>query len=244
MQISEDGFLGGRIVARQPVEGFRSGTDAVMLAAAVPAKAGEELLELGSGAGVASLCVGARVVVCRVAGIEIAPELVTLANENARTNGLEERVRFEDANVFHLPRHLRKEFNHVFCNPPFHACTGQISPNANRARAVSDRDGLSNWINAGFARVASDGTLTVILRADRLADGLQAIPSDGVAVFPLWRRHGEPAKRLLVQIRKNSRAPLVFHPGLALHDNDGRYTAEANAILREAALLDMATPRL
>jgi tRNA1(Val) A37 N6-methylase TrmN6 len=36
----------------------------------------------------------------------------------------------------------------------------------------------------------------------------------------------------------------VFHPGLALHDNDGRYTAEANAILREAALLDMATPRL
>src|SRR5438270_343571 len=52
MAFSEDGFLGGRIVARQLREGFRSGTDAVMLAAAVFAKAGDDVLELGCGAGI------------------------------------------------------------------------------------------------------------------------------------------------------------------------------------------------
>jgi tRNA1Val (adenine37-N6)-methyltransferase len=244
MQVSENGFLGGRIMARQPVEGFRSGTDAVMLAAAVPSKAGDELLELGSGAGVASLCVAARVARCRITGAEIATDLVTVAKANAHANKLEDRVGFVQADVFKLPKHLRKEFDHVFCNPPFHESAGQISPSADRARALSDREGLANWIRVGLARVAAGGTLTIILRANRLADALQAVARHGVSIFPLWPREGEPAKRLLVQIRKNSRAPLVLFPGLALHNEDGRFTAEADAVLRGASSLDMATLRL
>src|SRR5437868_4260752 len=118
MECSEDRFLGGRIVARQPRQGFRSGTDAVMLAAAVPAKAGDDVLEIGSGVGVASLCLAARAAGCRVTGVEIAPELVTLAEENARANGFVERVRFEETDVFKFSNSLRKTFAHVFCNPP------------------------------------------------------------------------------------------------------------------------------
>ena len=75
MECSSDHFVGGRILIRQPLKGFRSGTDAVMLAAAIPAKPGDDLLEIGSGAGVASLCVAARVAGCRITGIDIAPEL-------------------------------------------------------------------------------------------------------------------------------------------------------------------------
>ena len=244
MDITEDGFLGCRILARQPVEGFRSGTDAVMLAAAVPASTGDEVLELGSGAGVASLCLVSRVADCRVTGIDIAPELAALGNENARANKLEECARFEAANVFQLPVHLRREFEQVFCNPPFHHGAGDASPNENRARAVSDREGLVNWIKAGFARVKPDGALTVMLRADRLAEALAAAPQTGTAVFPLWPRAGEPAKRVIVQFRKNSRAPFALHPGLVLHGADGRYTPEADAVLRDGVSLALATPRL
>ncbi|RJL18858.1 methyltransferase, partial [Paracoccus siganidrum] len=56
----EDGFLGGRLRIRQPARGYRSGADAVMLAAACPAAPGQRVLELGCGAGVASLCLGWR----------------------------------------------------------------------------------------------------------------------------------------------------------------------------------------
>jgi tRNA1(Val) A37 N6-methylase TrmN6 len=244
MAFSDDSFLGGRVIARQPIEGFRSGTDAVILAAAVPAKRGEELFEPGSGAGMASLCLAERVADCRITGIEIAPELVALANENARANELADRVRFEAADVFHLPGHLRREFDHVLCNPPFHHSAGEMSPNEERARALSDREGLGNWMKTAFARVKSDGTLTVILRADRLAEALAGMPQHGVAVFPLWAHVGEVAKRVILQIRKNSRAPLVLHPGLVLHGSDGRYTREADAVLRDVASLALATPRL
>jgi len=244
MDFTEDGFLGGRIVARQPIEGFRSGTDAVMLAAAVPAKAGDGLLELGCGVGVASLCLAARVADCRISAVEIEPRLVVLAAENVRANRFEERVRVEDSDVLRLPRHLRRSFDHVFCNPPFHSNAGEVSPDVDRARALSDRDGLGNWIAAGLARVAPGGTLTFILRADRLVDALQDAPRHGLSIFPLWPRRGEPAKRAIMQIHRNSRAPLRFLAGLILHQGDGGYTQEADAILRGGASLALANLRL
>ena len=57
----DDAFLGGRLVLRQPARGYRAGADAVMLAAACSARAGERVLELGCGAGAALFCLGARV---------------------------------------------------------------------------------------------------------------------------------------------------------------------------------------
>ena len=83
-ETSEDGFLGGRVKVRQPLRGFRAGLDAVMLSAAVPAKRGEEALELGAGVGTASLCLAFRVENLTVAGLEIDQNLVALANANAR----------------------------------------------------------------------------------------------------------------------------------------------------------------
>jgi tRNA1Val (adenine37-N6)-methyltransferase len=243
MECSEDRFLGGRIVARQPLQGFRSGTDAVMLAAAVPANTGDDVLEIGSGAAIASLCVAARVAACRITGIDIAPDLVALAEENVRANGFAERFRFEEGDVFKLPNNLRKSFDHVFCNPPFHGNAGESSPNQDRARALFDRDGLQRWIVAALARVSAGGTLTLILRADRLGETFAALPQHGVTVFPLWPRRHEPAKRTILQVRQNSRAPLLLLSGLVLHDDNSCYTQEADAVLRGGASLALATPR-
>lgn len=244
MDCSQDRFLGGRIAVHQPRDGFRSGTDAVMLAAAVPVGAGEEVLELGCGVGIASLCLAARVPDCHIKGIEIAPELVALADQNARINALEQSVHFEQADAFEPPKHLRRGFDHVFCNPPFHQNAGEVSPNADRARALSDREGLAKWINAGLARVTGGGTLTMILRADRLAEALQTTPNQGICVFPLWPRAGEAAKRTILQVRKNSHSPMRLAAGLVLHGADGRYTTQADAVLRGETSLALTTPRL
>jgi len=92
--VTLDRFLNGRITVAQPVSGFRAGHDSLLLAAAVPAEPNSSVLELGSGAGVASLCLAARVPDIRITGIEIDPELVRLANENAARNAFADRVLF------------------------------------------------------------------------------------------------------------------------------------------------------
>ncbi|HEY5338071.1 MAG TPA: methyltransferase [Rhizomicrobium sp.] len=236
--VTTDKFLNGRVTVRQSADGFRSGLDAVMLAAAVPARDGEDVLELGSGAGAAGLCLASRTG-CAVFGIEIDPALAALADENAAENNMQDRVRFTAADALDVPPDLRRAFDHVMCNPPFHGEDGHVSPDAGRARALQDRGSLGSWLTNGMKRVVSHGTFTAILRADRLGEALAALGEQGVSIFPLWPRAGEPAKRVIVQVIKASRAPQALLPGLVLHESDGRYTRAANAILRDGAALTL-----
>jgi tRNA1(Val) A37 N6-methylase TrmN6 len=232
--VSAEKFLGGKIIVRQPVQGFRSGLDAVMLAAGVPDAA--NVFELGAGAGTASLCLAARLPSISITGIEIDPALVKLANENAAANGMDKRVTFVAADIFALPPELKREYDAVLVNPPFHG-EGQSSPDPARARALMDKGTLRDWLETGLKRTISGGSFTAILRADRLSEALAALPETGVTVFPLWPRAGEAARRVLVQVRKGAGTPFRLLPGLILHDASGAYTQQADAILRcEAAL--------
>jgi tRNA1(Val) A37 N6-methylase TrmN6 len=224
---SEDRFLGGRVIVRQPVNGFRGGLDAVMLAASVGAKADDTILEMGAGAGTASLCLAARVPDCDITGIEIDPSLVDLANANAAANQMQSRLCFIQGDALDPPKH---DFDHVFTNPPFHE--GERSPDEMRALALQDEGRLADWLRAGLKRTKSNGTFTAILSASRLGEALNAVPHRGAQVIPLWPRAGVEAKRVILRLRKASRTPLSFSHGLVLHEADGRYTAQADAILR------------
>jgi tRNA1(Val) A37 N6-methylase TrmN6 len=234
-------FLDGRVKIAQPETGFRSGLDAVMLAAAVPARDGQAALELGAGAGTAGLCLLARVPGATLTGVEINQNLVALAHDNAAANGM--TARFVAADIFAMPADLKRDFDQVFCNPPFHG-EGQASPDAARAAALMDEGRLEDWLKLGLQRTVSGGFFTAILRADRLNQALAALPEKGVAAFPLWPRAGEAPKRVIVQARKGSHAPFVLLPGLVLHREDGSWTPEADDVLRRGNALALPGARL
>src|SRR5277367_7136876 len=82
MELTEGHLLGGRVRYAQPRDGFRSGIEPVLLAAAVPARAGERVLEVGSGAGAALLCLAARVSGVVGLGLERDAALAALAADN------------------------------------------------------------------------------------------------------------------------------------------------------------------
>jgi tRNA1Val (adenine37-N6)-methyltransferase len=208
-----------------------------MLAAAVPAQSDDSVLELGSSTGAASLCLAARVPDSTITGAEIDADLVSLANENAAMNAMADRVRFIQADVLKLPSELRTAFDHVFCNPPFHHSEAERSPDNSRARALQDSGDLSDWLETGVKRTASNGSFTMILRADRLGEALGALPEHGVSIFPLWPKRDAPAKRVLIHLQLGKRTPFALLPGLVLHEVDGRYTPEADAVLRDGAPL-------
>lgn len=236
-----DMFLDGRVRVTQPQTGFRAGLDAVMLAAAVPATSGQTALELGSGAGTASLCLAARVAGLAATGVEIDDSLVALARDNAAANGAQ--VRFVPADIFHLPPELKRDFDHVFCNPPFHG-EGQASPDTARATALMDHGKLSDWLRLGLQRTVSGGFFTAILRADRLNEALAALPERGVCALPLWPRAGEVPKRVIVQARKGSGASFALLPGLVLHQDNGGWTNESEGVLRRGEALALSGARL
>ena len=234
-------FLDGRVRVTQPETGFRSGLDAVMLAAAVPALTGQTALELGAGSGAASLCLAARVCGVTITGVERDEDLAALARNNAAANSAD--CRFVAADIFALPPELKRDFDQVLANPPFHG-EGQASPDAARAAALMDGGKLSDWLKLGLQRTVSGGFFTAILRADRLNETLSALPEKGVCTFPLWPRQGETPKRVIVQARKGSNAPFALLPGLVLHRDDGSWTADAEAVLRRGSALALSGARL
>lgn len=233
-----DRFLGGRIVAAQPKAGFRAGHDTVLLAASVPA--GRKVLELGSGAGIASLCYARRVPDAEVLGIEIDSELVAIATGNAARNGLSERVRFL-AGDFRALADSTSKFDQIFFNPPFHAATGTRSPVDARNEAKRDTGYVvAQFMQAALSNVRRGGTITAIIRRDRVDDLLAAATDKSAVVFPLFPRAGAEPKRAIVQIAASISGGVHYGAGLVLHSDGGGNTKEAEAILRNAERLCLA----
>ncbi|MSP49202.1 MAG: methyltransferase domain-containing protein [Alphaproteobacteria bacterium] len=234
--LTEDRLLGGRVRLRQPRDGYRAAIDPVLLAAAVRARPGERVLDLGTGAGAAALCLMARVEDLTVVGLEVDPTTAALARENAALNG-RDRFTVRDGDVTRLPAGLRG-FDRAMVNPPFlEAGRADPPPDPGRRRAHVDADGLDAWVEAALKAVSPGGAVTFIQRADRLADLLTLLQgrAGGIVVAPLWPKAGEAAKRVIVEARAGVRTPLRLLPGLVLHAPDGRYTEPAEAILRGMA---------
>ena len=244
VEISDDGLLDGRVRLRQPLAGYRAAIDPVFLAAAVPAGPGESLLDLGCGAGAAALCLLARVPGTRVIGLDIQAELVRLAGDNGRANGWGARFLPLAGNVARPPPRLAPgSFDHVLCNPPQLAAE-RARPAVDPGRELANREGaarLGDWVATALAMVRPQGTVTFIHRADRLDDLLAAFSGRAgeLVVFPLWPGAGKPAKRVILRARKGAATPLRLNPGLVLHQADGSFTPAAEAILREAAALEL-----
>ena len=243
-RLSEDKLLGGRIVLNQPSRGARAAIDPVLLAAAVPARTGDRVLEAGTGTGAAALCLARRVTGCRVVGIEKDERLAALAGGNAAANRLGRRVRLVPGDILTPPASLKLgSYDHVMANPPhLRAERVRPSPVAGRREAyIEGPAGLAAWVRFGLAMARRGGCITMIHRADRLDEVLGCLSEStgGLVIFPLWPKQGQPAKRVIVQARKGIAAPLRLAPGLVLHEADGGYTPRARAILWDGAALDV-----
>lgn len=246
---TDDAFLGGLLQILQPRAGYRAGLDAVLLAAATPVRAGERVLDAGSGVGVVGLCVAARVSRALVTLVDREPELVALAERNIARNALQGRVEVVEADVTGPAGTLMdaglgpETFAHIVINPPFHVeGHGRRPRNAIKAAAHAMPAGhLARWV-AFAARVARpDGTLTIIHRADATTELLGRIDGrfGALRLLPIYPRAGAPASRVLLQGKKGSRAPLTLLPGLILHGDDNQFRPNVAGILRHGEALDL-----
>jgi tRNA1(Val) A37 N6-methylase TrmN6 len=237
--VTEDMFLGGQLRLRQPRRGHRAGHDAILLAAATTAKAGQRVVEFGAGIGTAGLSVARRVAGIDLVLVEIDPALSELARVNADANGLLAQVASldvtADADAFAASGLSPDSADIVLMNPPFNdAGRHRPSPDpARQAAHVAAADTLDTWIHAARRVLKSGGVLTLIWRADGLADVLAALDRGfgSIRILPVHPHREAAAIRVLVRAVKGGRAPLVLYPGLALQEVGGEASAEAQAIL-------------
>src|SRR5438128_335218 len=249
-ETTQDAVLGGRLALRQPRHGHRVGHDAILLAAATQARPGERAVDLFAGVGAAGLALALRVPRLDVTLVEIDPALVTLARDNIARNDLSDRARAVELDVdapvreFSAAGISAASADRVLMNPPFNDPLRQrASPQAGRRLAHAAPHGqLTAWAGVASRLLKPNGVLTLIWRADALAQALDALAGrfGAIALLPVHPRPDAAAIRVLLRAVKSSRAPLRLLPGLVLADAAGRPTAEAEAVLRENAELPLA----
>lgn len=229
-------LLGGRVHHHQPTHGHRTSLEPVLLAAAIPARPGQRVLEGGTGAGSALLCLATRIPGLHGLGIEQNPDQAALARSNIAANNLPNLTILE-ADL--TTPHTLGPFDHAFANPPWHNPASTPSPNPSHDSARRAHPTLlARWAHALATPLRHHGTLTLIIATSALATCLAATQSANCGsptILPLWPKPNRPAKLTLLRTIKGGRGPCQILPGLTLHTETGTYTPDASAILRDMA---------
>lgn len=251
IETTDDAFLSGRVTVRQPVKGSRAAIDALFLSAAIPAdaEAKENILEAGTGSAIVSLALAARLPRARLTAIDIEPVMCDLARHNAAQNNFADRITVIQADITKPLSHYETlaaqagSFHHVLANPPYFCATdGRPSADPLKERAHrADPQALEDWVRFLTAMAAPRASVTLIHAACEAGKIMNAMQGrfGALVLFPLFPRKGRPAKRVIISGIKGSKAPLQLMPGLILHEADGSYTQEADAVLRQGQPLNM-----
>jgi len=233
MSNSYDAFLGGRLHLHQT--GYKATNDAVFVAAAVPAKAGQHVLDVGCGTGAVGLCLAARIPGIILTGLDNDSEMLAYAQENAKINDIS--AQWVHGSVQNTQILKGKQFDHIVTNPPYFS---KLPPRQKYAHAAHTDLPLSAWLDFCVKRLRPRGTLTLIHRTECVPEILACLQGrlGRLTVFPLWSKQSEEAKRCLVQGTLGSKQPFVLASGLVLHDSNG-FTNAAEAIMREGAFIPL-----
>ena len=239
IELTTDHIFNETIQLVQPQQGYRFGTDAVLLAASVSQQKGR-LLDMGAGVGAVSLGVAWRCPNLQITSVEKEPLLAQLLSHNIQQNGMSDKVRALNADVAKLPSVLKASFDHVVANPPFHQPGGTRSANRRRALAhIGDGLSLSDWVQCALDATKPKGRVSFIIRADRGDEVIAALRAGGareIVQFPIWSYHSSPAIRLIISARKAVQGVSAVLSGIVLHQANGALSEAANKVMSGEAL--------
>jgi tRNA1(Val) A37 N6-methylase TrmN6 len=249
-QFTEDAFLGGQLRLRQPKSGHRAGHDAMLLAAATPARRGDRVVDFGAGVGAAGLAVARRVAGIELVLVEIDEALAGLARGNAEANAIAADVVvldvIADAAAFAAAGLGPDSVDVVLMNPPFNdSARHRASPdNARAAAHVATSATLESWIHAARRILKSGGVLSLIWRADDIAEVLAALGRGfgSLGILPVHADAATPAIRVLIRAVKGGKAPTKMLAALMLNDESALPNKQVQDILAGRGVLPLAIP--
>jgi tRNA1(Val) A37 N6-methylase TrmN6 len=238
-ETTHDILFEGQLHLVQPIDGFRTTTDSLLLAAALNVAPGDKVLDAGCGCGGALLPGAFRHDAAHFTGVEIDMRTAELAREGATLNGFEGRVCVETADFMIWARGQENAFDVVLSNPPYLAPGTNRMPSDRRKSGFLETADLEDWLKAMMFATRHKGTMLIIHRAAELARILEAFDRWGgdIVVLPIRPEAGAEASRVLVKARKGLRRGGVrLLEGLCLKGTDGGVSERLRAIERGEAL--------
>ncbi len=180
--------------------------------------------------------------------VEIDATLAALARANAAANAIAADVVVLDieasAESFAAAGLTPDSAEIVLMNPPFNdSARHRASPDRARETAhIATATTLESWVHAARRILKPKGVLTLIWRADGLAEVLSALDRGfgSLEILPVHANLTAPAIRILIRAVKGGRAPMQIHASLLLNDESGVPNKRVQEILAGEGTLPLA----
>lgn len=226
-------FFDGQVSVKQPREGYRAGTDAILLASSLDAKPSEHILELGCGTGVVMLLARHHLPDCQFTGLENSADMLALSRENTAHA---DNVDIKEGSIRQIPKNWHLQYDQVVANPPYFDNRQAVRMSDAKAPSFVNADlTLDDWIGAMLLALKPRGIGTLIYRADGLEKICVALAGKAgrLRIQPIHSYADMPAKRIIVQFRKSVKSESALLPALIMHERgtEEKYAPEALKIL-------------
>jgi tRNA1Val (adenine37-N6)-methyltransferase len=224
---------GPRFIVREDV--FRLGTDSVLLSAFSQNGHDKRVCDLGCGSGVIAVLLAWDNPAAQIDGVELQPDWAELARDNARVNGLDNRITIHCLDLRRYKELPAGAYDLVTANPPYYPQgSGKSAQSAPLAQAREERTcSLTDITQAAAYLTRWGGRFTLVHKPERLSEVLCACSQAGLEPKRLRFVHHQAVKSpslFLLECRRGARPSLRLEAPLVLTDDGGGDSAEIKAI--------------
>lgn len=233
-----DTLFNGKLLVRQPKDGYRFSIDAVLLGHLASLRPQDRLIDIGAGCGIVSLILAFRFPGICIHAVEIQPVLADLARQNVRQNGLEARIEVAQEDLLRIRQQdTGGPFDLMVCNPPYRkARSGRINPDPQKAMARHELAVSLPDVMAAAARLLKRaGRLALIYPSERMADLMAEMRAANIEPKVLRMIHSRAdagAKLVFVEGSLGGNPGLRVGPPLVIYGKDGKYSPEVERMLQ------------
>lgn len=224
----------------QKKDGFKFGTDAVLLSDFARDIHSDCTLDLCSGSGIIPLLLSAKTSAKVIYGVEIQSEIAKTAKRSVELNNLSDRIFIHCGDLKDAVSHYgKRRFDLITCNPPYMKA-GAALLNENNSKIISRHEvlcTLEDIVKVSSKLISLTGHLVMVHRPSRLCD-----------LIYLMRKYDIEPKRLRFIHKNQTQAPMLFLidglykgksdinilPPLYLYDKNGEETAELKHIYQRS----------
>lgn len=216
----------------QDPDRFCFGIDAVLLSGFAKAKAGDRVLDLGTGTGIIPILMEAKTEASKLIGLEIQEESADMARRSVILNDLSDKIEIvtgdikEAASIF-----PKSSFDVVTSNPPYmigqHGLTNPYSQKAIARHEVLCT--LEDVVLAASALLKPGGNFYLVHRPFRLVEIMKVLtqyklePKRMRLVYPYIDK--EP-NMVLIEANRGGKSRLTVEKPLIVYQEQGKYTDE------------------
>ena len=206
--------------------------DAVLLSGFAHARAGESVLDMGTGTGILPILMSAKTEAEHLTGLEIQPESADMAERSVRLNHLEDRISIVNGDIKNASKIFgRSSFDVVVSNPPY-MTEGHGIQNPSDAKTIARHEVLCTFSDIAAeaeAVLKPGGKLFLVHRPFRLSELFVTLtahhlePKRMRLVYPYLDK--EP-NMVLLECARGGKARLLVEKPLIIWERPGEYTQE------------------